>query len=272
MSPFALIALVLAADPAAPSAQKPKVAILELTRAGDVEPTMVTVISEALATELAHQGIYDVVTAADINALLGLERQKQLLGCGDDGASCMAELGSALGAKLILSGSLAKLGERYQLNLQSIDSGSAQVQGRASFLSKDIEEIRESLPFLVSRATATPEPEVRSRVPGYLTVGGGLLTLALGGLFGLQTFNQEQALDKELKLGKTAPVVLKSLDYYQGESERIARDKTTALTAAALGAGAIACGWVFLLPKAPRASGQALLVPTGTGVAVVGTW
>ncbi len=257
---------------ASAAAQKPKVAVLEFTRAGDVEAGVVTVIGEAVATELAHQGIYDVVTAAEIASLIGLERQKQLLGCAEDGASCMAELGNALGAKLILNGSLAKLGELYQLNLQAIDAGTAQVVGRASFLSKDIEEIRAGLPFLVARATGTPEPEVRSRVPGYLTVGGGVLTLALGGLFALQTFNQEQALDKELKLGNTAPVVLRPLDYYQGESERLARDKTTALTAAAVGVGAIAFGWIFLLPKAPRAAAQASLVPTGNGIAVVGTW
>lgn len=269
MRPAALAVVLLAT---AAVAQKPKVAILEFTRTGDVDPGLATAFNEAVATELSAQGVYDPVTSREIASLIGMERQKELLGCSTDGASCIAELGNALGAKLILSGSLAKLGEAYQLNLQSIDSGSAQVQGRSSFLSKDIEEIRAGLPFLVARAVDAPQPEIRSRVPGYLTVGAGLVTLGLGVLSGMQTLNQEQALQKELKLGASAPVVLKSLDYYQAETDRIGRDKSGALTAVIAGTGAVVCGWLFLLPKPPRAAQQATLVPTGHGFAVVGTW
>jgi hypothetical protein len=55
-------------------------------------------------------------------AILGLERQKQLLGCTDASSSCMAELASALGVDAILAGELAKLGSTYQLDLKVLSA------------------------------------------------------------------------------------------------------------------------------------------------------
>jgi hypothetical protein len=37
--------------------------------------------------------------------LLGLERQKQMLGCAEDSSNCLAELAGALGARFVLNGS-----------------------------------------------------------------------------------------------------------------------------------------------------------------------
>jgi hypothetical protein len=48
-----------------------------------------------------------VTTANDVANVLGIERQKQLLGCGDQTA-CLAELAGALGVDGIVSGSVVK--------------------------------------------------------------------------------------------------------------------------------------------------------------------
>ncbi|MBI3182332.1 MAG: hypothetical protein HYZ28_09335 [Myxococcales bacterium] len=85
---------------------------------------------EHLAQRLREQGV-GVVTARDIETLLGLERQRQLLGCADESEACMAELASALGVDGSLVGDLARLGDTFQLNLKVVSSRDAQV--RASY-------------------------------------------------------------------------------------------------------------------------------------------
>lgn len=67
-----------------------------------------------------------VVTARDISVLLGFERQKQLLGCSDDGM-CMAELGNALGVQGVLSelrvGDFRRAHPRWQVIAPTVPHG-----------------------------------------------------------------------------------------------------------------------------------------------------
>lgn len=63
--------------------------------------------SEFVAQQMQSAGL-SVVTQKQIGALLGMERQKQLLGCSD-GSSCVAELAGALGVDGVLQGEAAKL-------------------------------------------------------------------------------------------------------------------------------------------------------------------
>ena len=72
--------------------------------------------SEHFAQQLKLFGL-SVSTASDISALLGLERQKQLMGCADDATSCVAEIAGALGADGLVKGTLGKFGPLYQINL-----------------------------------------------------------------------------------------------------------------------------------------------------------
>lgn len=72
---------------------------------------------EALAQALKSASVA-VTTAGDFQAVLGLERQKQLLGCADSGTSCVAELANALGVDGVLRGSIGLLGGTYVVNLK----------------------------------------------------------------------------------------------------------------------------------------------------------
>lgn len=65
---------------------------------------------------------FEVVTSSDIATVLGLERQKQLLGCAVDTNSCMTELGAALGCDGILTASLARLDDTYQGSLRILSA------------------------------------------------------------------------------------------------------------------------------------------------------
>jgi hypothetical protein len=70
---------------------------------------------QQLAQQLSLQPGLRVTTADDISRILGLERQKQLLGC--DETTCI-ELADALGADAIVSSSLAKVGATWALNVR----------------------------------------------------------------------------------------------------------------------------------------------------------
>lgn len=88
------------------SASPPTVASPEWN-AVNVKKELAAFYADTFAEALRQQGL-KVVTAQDIATLLGMERQKQLLGCDESSASCMAELAAALGAEATLVVNLAR--------------------------------------------------------------------------------------------------------------------------------------------------------------------
>lgn len=104
---------VLALSPA-----EVKLAAPGLTTSGGIDEKLAAPLTDHLAQ--SFEGVA-VVTQRDISALLGLERQKQLLGCSDAASSCMAELGAALGVHGIVLGDVVKLGKTVQVNLRILD-------------------------------------------------------------------------------------------------------------------------------------------------------
>ena len=64
-----------------------------------------------------------VVTSRDISQVLGMERQRELLGCGS--SSCVAELAGALGADAMLSGTVAKSERSITLVIRAIRANDA---------------------------------------------------------------------------------------------------------------------------------------------------
>lgn len=104
-----------------------RIAVLDIRPLG-TESAKAELLSEVALTEAASIRGFDVVGRSDIVALLGFERQRQMLGCGDDG--CLAEMGGALGVELILAGSLGALGDLYRIDLKVVDVKRARVRGR----------------------------------------------------------------------------------------------------------------------------------------------
>lgn len=151
---FALV--VLAADPA-----PLQVAAPGLT-AAQVSPEMVSVLTDQLTTQLSLNGLR-VVSAAEIATLLGVERQKQLLGCSDSG--CAVELGQALGAEGVLVGSLGRFGENYQLNVKILSAKDASTLAlfsgdapREGELPKLVARAAQALAAQALKATSRPAP------------------------------------------------------------------------------------------------------------------
>jgi hypothetical protein len=76
--------------------------------------------TEHLGGALSSAGA-DVTTPRQIEQILGVERQRQLLGCSDT-SSCMVELSSALGSDALVSSEIAQFEGVLQVNVKLIDS------------------------------------------------------------------------------------------------------------------------------------------------------
>ena len=153
---FSRLVLVLAASLSLPSfAERPRLVVLELAAGKDVDAATVSAVGDAITSLIAARGLFEVTSSQDVKTLLGVERQRQLLGCTE--SSCMAELTGALGARFVLSGTLGLLGDTWQLTLTTLDSARAQPIGRTTRLAPNLKALTALLPWAVAEATATPE-------------------------------------------------------------------------------------------------------------------
>jgi TolB-like protein len=131
---FALAVGVALAAPSAASAQakppgKIKLAVMDIRPLG-ADKEKAELLSEVALTEAGNDGRFDVIGRSDIQSMLGFQKQKAALGCSDD-ASCIAEIGGALGVDYIVVGSIGKLGSLYRLDIKLVESKKAKVFARA---------------------------------------------------------------------------------------------------------------------------------------------
>lgn len=122
---------ILAAVVLAGSGDPIKLAAPGLTMVG-IESKMTTFYTGNLAQQLGFQGV-QVSTAADLAALLGFERQQQLMGCPDD--VCKAGVSQSTGVDGLLVGQVAKLDKEYKIDVRVL-SGTGQPLAAASATSE----------------------------------------------------------------------------------------------------------------------------------------
>lgn len=178
-----------------------KVALTAPTAVG-LEPVLVDVVADRLASQLAADGRLRLTTARDMAQVLGLERQRQLLGCSE--TSCLAEIGAALGVDVLLSMSLAKTEKSVSISLRALRTSDGTAVAQETHRAKDMDEVQDWLDGIVAplaNRIATPfgvaPIEVRAAAPSGSAapwvVGVGGLALALGGgvMLGVSVANGE---------------------------------------------------------------------------------
>ncbi len=99
--------------------KKARLVVLPLAALGGVPDDRARLLGDALAGELRRRAGVSVVTQADVSALLGVEKTRQMLGCAESG--CMAEIGGALGADRVVNGSIGRVGGSLVVNLSALD-------------------------------------------------------------------------------------------------------------------------------------------------------
>ncbi|MGC4121597.1 MAG: hypothetical protein QM765_44870 [Myxococcales bacterium] len=143
-------ALSLAAALLCTASGATKVALMPLPAGEGVSDKAAAALTEAITGEIRRVPGVQLITQDEISALLGLERQKSLLGCGDD--KCMAEVGGALGVDRLVTGRLSKLGETWMFNLKAMDPKKAQVVAQVDRHGRkaSIDDMIELIPTMVS--------------------------------------------------------------------------------------------------------------------------
>ncbi len=166
-----------------------KIAVPGLSLSG-IETRLGEAYVERFATLLGRDPGLRVTTKRDIEQMLGLERQRQLLGCTENSLACIAELAGGLGVEAVLSGSLAKTGSSYTVTLRvlrtndgsEIASASERLKNEdalSDWLEAEAPRLAEKIGRAFGRSTKVASPHVERWIPAL--VGGGLL-LAGGGM------------------------------------------------------------------------------------------
>jgi hypothetical protein len=104
--PVALLLLAATAAPAAAAPARPSVAVIDLVANG-ASRELASAAAGVVATELDRLGAFKVVTSDAIRDMLAFEKQRQMLGCTEQG--CLAEIGGALGVDYLVSGKVSRL-------------------------------------------------------------------------------------------------------------------------------------------------------------------
>lgn len=138
----------------------------------DLQP-LADSLSESVLTELQRSPNLEVVGQSDVASMLGLERQRQLLGCVE--TSCMTELSGALGVPWLVTGSVARLGKAYRIDLKLLQASNGTATWRDGKTTRGDAEVFEVLTTMVKDLVRT------FGQPGPSRVGAGPLVLLIGG-------------------------------------------------------------------------------------------
>ncbi len=127
-----------------------------------------------VVAELSRRPQFEVLTMADLNAIVARERLKDLMGC--DEVSCSYELGGALGAERLLVMKLGAIGDQYLFELSLLDVENSAPLAR---LTKQVAGGETALPAAVQASVAELLNETqaadqaalaRKRQPTFFTV------------------------------------------------------------------------------------------------------
>jgi TolB-like protein len=270
-----LAAVPLAAAAAPAQATRPRLAVMEVKAGQGLDPKAGVALTAILTADAAKAG-FDVVSQADVSAMLAFQKQRQMLGCTDEG--CLAELGGALGTDYVIAGEAARVGARDHLTLTLLDSRKAKVLGRSAGFSDAGDDelavaaqrrlrelVRQERPDLAARmppVVSPAEQRLKSRrTAAWWTLGAGGAVLAAGAVTGLVA--RSQASDLTAEGGWQLP------DY----QARYDQQRSTARTADILmAAGAVTCGVGAYLWYTSSAKVAVLPVAAGglPGVTVAG--
>jgi TolB-like protein len=157
LAPLLLAAALPLAASAAPA--RVKVAVMDVKNVQGVPEGTAIILTDIVVSEVARSRV-DVVSKGDIAAMIGFEKEKQILGCSDD-SKCLAEIGGALGVDYMLTGQVGLIGSRYRISLLLVDSKKAKVAARsARFCDRNEDALAQAAQETVAELLAAiPRPE-----------------------------------------------------------------------------------------------------------------
>ena len=157
-----IVSLLLGASVSAADTTKPKrqrVMVLDFPETKGFDASTLRTLDEFLSGAIRDQG-FEVITPSQIGAVLGMEKQRALLGCSE--SSCLAELGGAMGANYIVMGHTSMLENDSALTLTAVNQkGIAVGSQRRVVKGKTAEALIQAIETLVPKLMAELKPDSR---------------------------------------------------------------------------------------------------------------
>src|SRR5205814_9635865 len=104
--------------------------VMDLQSRG-VDEAAVGALTTEVSNTLAALRVFRVITREDIKRMVQLQQTKQAC-TGNIDASCMAEIGGALGVDFLVYGEVAKIADTYSLSLVLLDISKAEAANRVN--------------------------------------------------------------------------------------------------------------------------------------------
>ncbi len=171
-------------------AEKSKLAVVPIAMDENVRSIVpADIYYDTILTVVAEMGKYEVIGQNDIQALLGFEKNKELLGCDD--VSCLAEIGGALGVERLLQISIALIEGEFALTCKIMNTRTAKVEARTrEFIKGSGKTLLKSTPRILDnlfrrlegkppRQSTTAESETPKRTSSGIPKGNGMSTQKL---------------------------------------------------------------------------------------------
>lgn len=239
-----------------------------------VEPVLCDAYLEHFVGNLTSRGV-KVTTRNDMSQVLGVARQKQLLGCSSD-TSCLVELAGALGVAALLGGTVAKTESGYLSTLKVIDASDGSTKWSAT---RRVDNEKELFAFFEDQAAAlagTIAPDAAAKgvspVVKWIPAMAGGIAAIVGGVLFAEAAAEAAVLREQIRNPQPLSKVLIAPDFTVEEDLRIAAANGRTLQTAGwlcVGAGAAAIAssllWWLLTPSSPV---TATFLPTPNGALV----
>jgi hypothetical protein len=165
-----LTALVVLAGAPSDAASKSKLAVLPTAFDKSSEGMVPKLFDEYVLSAVQNGGDYEVIGQDDIAALMGFEKQKDLVGCDD--ASCIANIGGALGVDRIIAVKIARLDADWVVTSKLINIKATRVEARTSdIIVGNVKALLNAVPDIVGKLFAAaqgrppPPPRASSEAP-----------------------------------------------------------------------------------------------------------
>lgn len=265
-----LISLAAAVMTATPLAREVTVVLPGLSVSG-IEDSVGNALLERFASELGRGKGLRVVTSRDVEQVLGLERQRQLMGCPEAATSCFAELAAGLGADALIIGSVVMVGTRVTVTLRVLSAKDGRVLHSESGRLRDLDAVQD---WLDEQVPATRAKLLGTFAPASAQPPGNWLPWATAGLGGAGVVTGVVL----FALSKGDAASLRAVE--QGSTLDLAAvraagqtKETAGVVLMAAGAGVIAGGIVWGLVsggRAPTTSVSVAVTPGGAALVISG--
>lgn len=124
------------------------VAVMDTVAQGDVQ-AYAALATQTISSYAANNLGLEVISKDDVRNRISVEQQRQLLGCDAEACQQAANIGEVLNVERIITSTLGRIGERYQLSLVVMDVASSRVTGRATREVRSEDELVENVRDLV---------------------------------------------------------------------------------------------------------------------------